>query len=357
MLHAVVMAGGSGTRFWPLSRAAVPKQLLAFATPRPLVVETVERLEGLVPAERVHVVTNAAYAERVRELLPAVPGDQVIPEPCGRDTAPCIALAAALIAEDDPDGVMAVLAADHVIEPAGEFRTGLARGAAVVARSPRTLVTFGIRPTRAATGYGYIERGAPRGEVDGVPWYEVAAFREKPDQPTAEQFVQSGRFLWNGGIFLWRADAILERLERHLPELMRRLPAVVSEMKEKGRIAEATFAALPRISIDFGILEKDQDVAVLEAAFRWDDVGSFAALERVLAPDPTGNVAVGEVSAVDARGNVLVGRPGHRVAVLGVRDLVVVATADVTLVCRKEDAERVKEMVEALRREGATDLL
>ncbi len=357
MLHAVVMAGGSGTRFWPMSRSARPKQLLSLVTERPLLEETVARLEGLVPGERVHVVTNAAYADRTREMLSGVPPRQVIAEPCGRDTAACIALASALIARKDEDAVLAVLPADHVVSPAEAFRAALAQAAAILDRSRDTLVTFGITPSRPATGYGYIERGEARGDAQGATWYRVDSFREKPDEETAKRFLADGRFLWNAGIFVFRATSMLDRISRYLPNLAAALPAVVEELESTGAISTERYASLEKISIDYGVFEKDDDVAVLEATFGWDDVGSFAALERVLEKDAHRNCGVGPRITTGARDNVVVTSDDHHVALLGVEGLVVVHTPDATLVCRKEDAENVKALVTRLQEEGREGLL
>lgn len=349
MLHAVVMAGGSGTRFWPLSRAAKPKQMLALVSERPLLLETVLRLDGLVPPERVHVVTNARYADGARALLPDVPARNVVPEPVGRDTSACIGLAAELLRRKDKDAVMAVLAADHVVDPVADFRAALASAAALVAKRPATLVTFGIRPTRPATGYGYVERGEALREGG----FAVKGFREKPDLETAQKLVAAGTFFWNAGIFVFRADAILGRLARDLPELAAALPRVADEYERTGSIERASYERLTKVSIDYGVMEKDRDLAMIETSFQWDDVGSFAALERVLPKDEAGNRSLGDVRAIDAAGNVVVAGRDHLVALIGVSDLCVVHTPDATLVCRKQDAERVKEMVGRLEREGS----
>lgn len=357
MLHAVVMAGGSGTRFWPMSRSALPKQMLALVTQRPLLEETVRRLDGLIPRDRVMVVTNQAYAQAARDLLVGVPAGNVVPEPCGRDTAPCIALAATLALDTDRDAVLAVLAADHVVATDEEFRATLARAERVIAERPSSLVTFGVKPTRPATGYGYLERGAELGRVADRPYYRVAAFREKPDAATAERFLAAGTFYWNAGIFVFRADAILARIARFLPDLARELPGVAAEHREHGTIKEESYSRLQKISIDFGVMEKDDDVVALEATFSWDDVGSFAALERVLERDREGNCGFGPRATIDARDNVVVAGDGELIALIGVSDLVVVRTADATLVCRKGDAERVKEMVALLEKRGERRLL
>lgn len=357
MLHGVVMAGGAGTRFWPRSRADRPKQLLSLVTEKALLVETVHRLGGLIDGPQIHVITNASYADRIREMLPEVPKGQVVAEPCGRDTAPCIGLAASLIHRQDPDGVMAILPADHVVEPETAFREALGAANSVIEASPSTLLTFGVAPNRPATGYGYIERGEVRGEVGGTPWYGVNSFREKPDLETAGKMIEAGNFLWNAGIFVFRASAILERLQRFLPELSKMLPSVADELLKTGEIEEATFAALPRISIDYGVLEKDDDVGVMEAPFQWDDVGSFAALTRVLETDSEGNCVLGSATILESEGNVIIADEDHHIAIMGARDLVVVHSSDATLVCRKEDAERVKDIVSKLTDGGHHHLL
>ena len=357
MLHAVIMAGGSGTRFWPMSRASRPKQMLALVTQRTLIEETVGRLEGLVPGERTHVITNAAYAHTIRGFLPGIPPSQVVAEPCGRNTAACIGLAASLIERADGDAVMAVLPADHVVQPSESFRNALSRAVQIVEQRRSSLLTFGIVPSRAATGYGYIERGDELELPGDGPYFQVASFREKPEAAVAESFLQSGRYFWNAGIFVFRARAMLERIELHLPELAARLPEVASVHAETGEIPKALYAALPAVSIDNGVFEKDRDVLVLPADFGWDDVGSFAALERVMQADSQGNHVLGEVTALDATGNIVASEAEHRVALIGVSGLVIVHTADATLVCRKEDAERVKELVQQLGSEGLSELL
>ncbi|MBK6941875.1 MAG: NTP transferase domain-containing protein [Planctomycetes bacterium] len=357
MDHAVIMAGGSGTRFWPKSRARLPKQLLSLVTGQPLLVDTVVRLDGLFARERVRVITNSAYADASRALLDGVPARNVVAEPCGRDTAACIALAATLIDRDDPDAVVCVLPADHVVSPAADFRAAIARAIDVVRTRPDALLTFGVKPTRAATGYGYIERGDTLGSSRGVPFFRVASFREKPDAATAQRFVDSGQFSWNAGVFVFRARTMMHAIERHLPDLAAAVPAIADEWASTGSITQARYAELRKISIDYGVFEKERDVVVMEATFGWDDVGSFAALSRVLPHDSRGNAVVGSATVLDAKDNVVLSEPGHHVALLGVEGLVVVHTDDATLVCRRDDAERVKEIVAQLERGGHRELL
>ena len=357
MLHGVIMAGGSGTRFWPVSRARRPKQLLALVTERSLLEETILRLDGLVPQARIHILTNASYADQIRKLIPGVPSNQVVAEPCGRDTAACIGLAAALIVRSDPEAVLATLPADHVVRPKEAFQAALRCASQAIEAEPGALLTFGIPPTRPATGYGYIERGQELGRADGQAFFRVDSFREKPDAATAERFLEQGQFLWNAGIFVFRARAMLDSIERHLPELSRRLPGVLEALDQTGEIPLSLYSDLPKISVDYGVLERERDVVVMTAQFDWDDVGSFAALERVVKGDAAGNRALGRLAALEAEENLVIASADHLVALIGVKDLVVVHTADATLVCHKQAAERVKDLVALLRTEQQDDVL
>jgi mannose-1-phosphate guanylyltransferase len=350
MLHAIVMAGGSGTRFWPRSRERSPKQLQAIGTERALVVETCARVAGLVAPECVHVITNAAYADQVRGLLPRLPADNIVGEPIGRDTAAAIGLAAERVLARDANAEMIVMPADHVIAPVAQFERAVRAAQAVLAAQPETLITFGIKPTYPATGFGYIKRGRKLADREGVPVYAVQAFTEKPKLPAAEEFLRAGDHYWNAGIFAWRAATIRALIERFLPELA----AGLAELRQRP-LAEI-YPRLPKISIDYAILEKAPDRTVIEAPFAWDDVGSWRALERHTRADDRGNVAVGEVALVDASNNVIDARDGL-VALIGVSDLVVVHTPDVTLVCPKERAEEVKQIIEQLKARGATHFL
>ena len=226
MLHAVIMAGGSGTRFWPKSRRDRPKQLLNLSGRGSMLQQTVARVGPLAPPDRVWIITGADQAQAVREQLPDLPPRNVVAEPCPRDTAPCVGLAAALLLKEDPDAIMAVMPADHVIAPAETFRKTLAAAVKVVEADPSAFVTLGVRPTRPETGYGYIERGESLGEIDGIAMHRVKQFREKPDRPTAERFLAEGRFAWNAGIFIWKARAILDALALHRPGLAAALARV-----------------------------------------------------------------------------------------------------------------------------------
>jgi mannose-1-phosphate guanylyltransferase len=349
-IHAVLLAGGKGTRFWPASRAARPKQLLPIVSERTMVQETVARLHPLVEADRVWVVTGRDHADEIRRQLPTVSPEHVVVEPVGRNTAAAIGLAARLIARAEPDATMIVLPSDHHVKDAEGLRGTFARAVAIAHRE-RVLVTIGIAPTRPETGYGYIERGS---EIGNDAW-RVARFREKPDVVTAEQFVGSGRFFWNSGMFVWRASVVLDELARHLPETDRRLADIVAVWGDADAFARG-YAALADVSIDYGVLEKAANVAVVAGEFDWDDIGSWTALARHWPKDANGNVVRGRVVALDSNGNLVVTE--KRVAALvGVDDLIVVETADALLVCRRDRAQDVKRVIDELERRGWRDVL
>ena len=347
-LYAVVMAGGSGTRFWPASREARPKQFLAIAHERALLDETVRRLDGLVPMENVLVVAGAAHAELVRETLPDLRERNLLLEPAPRNTLPCVALAALEIARRDPEATQIVLPSDHVIEPTEAFQSTL-RAAAVVAGDEGALVTIGVRPSHPATGYGYIEAGRAVSDVLGSEVFEVARFVEKPTAERAREFVAQGGFFWNAGIFVWTTEAIRAALEVHAPRTLAALAGVGSAAPDD---LAAVYASIEAVSVDVGVMEKAGSVRVLPIAYTWSDVGSWSALVEVLAADETGNLRAGGGTLVteDARGNVVYAQDGHLTALVGVEDLVVVHARGATLVVPKERAQDVRLIVERLSR-------
>lgn len=347
-IFVVLMAGGSGTRFWPLSRRARPKQVLSIVEDQPMIRGTVERLGPLAEPSRVLVVTGADQAEAIRLVLPEIPPRNVLCEPTPRNTAPCLGLAAAVAHERDPDAVLLCLPADHFIWPVSDFRDA-ARRALERANDGRTLVTFGVRPTRPATGYGYIREGSEM--APGIR--RVAEFVEKPDRATAEGYFASGQYRWNSGMFAWRADVFLEETAAHLPDVKRGLDRI----REDADCLAEVFPTLPSISVDYGIMEQTDRAEVIAADFDWDDVGSFGAIERLVDADDAGNRARGDLLAIDASRVTAIAPAGHLVAAIGVEDLVVVVTDDATLVCRRKDAERVKLMVAELKKRGRTELL
>lgn len=358
MLHAVIMAGGSGTRFWPASRKLVPKQLLALSGQRTMIQSTVDRLGDLIPPDRQMIVTNKILAEAVREQLPELPAANVVGEPCKRDTAPCVGLAAAIIKRIDADGTMVVMPSDHVIASAEKFQAALAAAEKLIDEDPTRIVTFGIKPTYPAESFGYIQR-ADEIPADGVSAFRVEKFREKPDRATAESYVDAGTFYWNSGIFLWRASTILDALAKNVPEMSKHLHAIAGAMgtPEFDAVLEREFTAIKGTSIDYAVMESYDNVVMIEAPFPWDDVGSWQALSRLNDPDEHGNTVVGSHIGIDTKGSIVMAQEGHTVVTIDVEDLIVVQTADATLVAPKHAEERVREAVKALEERGMTDKL
>lgn len=355
-LHPVIMAGGSGTRFWPLSRREKPKQFLPLASENPLVVDTLLRLSPLTKPEDAFVVCGALHAESVRGLLPQLPASQVIVEPEARNTAPAIGLAALHVSAKDPEGVMLVLPSDHHISDVEAFRNTLASAAALA--SEGYLTTIGITPSRPDTGFGYIHTGAPLGQRLGLEAMRVQAFVEKPDFDRAKSYLASGDYLWNAGIFALRVDVILEQIALHLPKLHLALQALRPTLgtPEYQATLERVFAQTEPTSIDYGIMEQAQKIACVPGDFGWSDVGSFAALSEVRPVDAQGNVSDPASVLVDSRGCVVVGGTKTIVAV-GLTDLVIVDTGDTLLVVPKSRAQDVRKAVEALGKRGLSHLL
>lgn len=348
--YAILMAGGSGTRFWPASRKDRPKQFLPIASDRPLLRDTYARLDGFVDADHVLVVTAAHQADLVREVLPELPAENLLVEPEGRNTAPCIALAAFEVERRDPDAVQVVLAADHVIDPPEAFRRTLT-AAAEQARSGGYLITLGIRPTSPATGYGYIRAGEQVAEVDGLPIFHVDRFVEKPDRASAEGFVKSGRFYWNSGNFVWSTPSILEAYRTFLPEVH----AALKDANTPEALAKV-YPDLPADPVDKAIMERSDNVLMLPIDYSWSDVGSWAALMAVHAADENGNRAAlaegAQLVVEDSDGCIAYAEGDGLIALLGVHDLIVVRAGNATLVCPRDRAEDVKALVERLKREG-----
>ena len=358
MLHAVIMAGGAGTRFWPLSRAATPKQLLDLAGGRTMIQATVDRLRGLVPAERTLVVTNRQLVEPIQQQLPELGSNQIIGEPCKRDTAPCIGLAANLLSNVDPDATLVVMPSDHLIQPAEKFQQAVTAAVALVNERPERIVTFGIRPTYAAESFGYIERGEAL-PGPGVSAFKVSRFREKPARRIAEEYFAAGNFLWNSGIFVWKARTILAALERNEPEMFAHLQAIAAAEGKPGyaETLDREFTAIRGKSIDFAVLEHYREVAVIEAPFTWDDIGSWQALARSTGSDADGNTFQGKHLAIRTAGSIIRSSDDHLIVTLGVRDCIVVHTPDATLVASKQEEEAIREVVKALGERGWKEYL
>lgn len=352
-LHPVILAGGSGTRFWPLSRRDRPKQLLPLASAQPLVVETAARLEGMARREDTIVVCGAGHADAIRGMLPDA--GRVLVEPAARSTAPAIGLAALLVAAEDPEGILVVLPSDHAIGDLDTFRGAVAK-AANAAREG-ALVTLGIHPTRPETGFGYIKVGEAHPFEAGAR--KALGFVEKPDRRKAEGYLLSGDYLWNAGIFVFRADRILQELDTWAPEVGKILhkirPTVGTSRFEEA--LETWFPRAPGISIDYAVMEKTGAIAVVPGDFGWSDLGTFHALADVIPADADDNVVRGKVVAIQSRRNVVVGQEGKTVALVGCSDLVVIDTGDALLVCPRDRAQDVRKVVEALEARGIDELL
>lgn len=362
MLHVMVMAGGGGTRFWPRSRNARPKQFLTFSGERSLLQGTIDRTAAVVPPERTWVITGAAYTDETAKQLPELPADHIVGEPFRRDTAPCVGLGAALIAATDPDATIVVTPADHVIEPEREYQRALHAAEQFATDHPECLFTFGIRPTFPSQGYGYIHRGAKVGDRNGVPLYTVNEFKEKPSAEVATRFVESGEYDWNSGIFVWKARTILEQLHAHRPDISAACVRIADAWNTPNRETafRDIYEGINGTSIDFAVMQEAGRaglVRVLRAPYTWDDVGSWLALERHNPQDAAGNTVQGDgVMLIDTSGCVVSADPGHLIATIGVSDLVVIQAGKAVLVARKQDEARVKEIVDRLKKGGQEHL-
>jgi mannose-1-phosphate guanylyltransferase len=342
--YALILAGGSGMRFWPLSRRTTPKQLLRLFSNQTLLEETLERLHGLVPPDNILILTNQEQETSVRKLLQKHPPENIFCEPVKRDTAAAIALGVGLIANRDASATMAVLPADHRIPDHIAFQHDM-RIAADAAEQTGDLVTIGVTPTWACPGFGYIERGRKMPGASDL--FEVVRFREKPNSDLAESFVRSGNFYWNAGMFIWTVKAILTELNRHAPDLAEFVSAI-RHTHDREKILKERFPTLRKLSIDYAIMEKASRVLVKPATFEWDDVGNWAAIAKYLKSYPAENSANCRLTTDRASNNVVFSHDGVDVALLGVSDLIVVQTKDAILVCNRHEVESLKKLVAVL---------
>jgi mannose-1-phosphate guanylyltransferase len=354
MLHALIMAGGGGTRFWPRSRQKRPKQFLTLSGDRTLLQQALERVEASVPPECAWIITAAGQRELTLQQAAGLPAERIIGEPCGRDTAACIALGASLIARQDPAAVMLVMPADHVIEPVQEFRRAAHVAERMAEEHPDALITFGIPPTYPATGYGYIQRGPALAQRQGVSVYRVQAFREKPSHELAERFFASGDYYWNSGIFVWKAETILRALRERVPPLFSAVQRIADAWPtaECERVLQREYEGLDRISIDYAVMEHATEVLVVQAPFHWDDVGSWLALERMNPQDAEGNTVLGLHAGLSTKNCVIVGDKGRLIATIGVANLLIVQDGDATLVADRREEGTIKQLVELLKKKG-----
>lgn len=351
MWCAVIMAGGKGERFWPWSRSSVPKQFLNLVGDSSLLQATVKRVSRVIPLERIYLVTGLEYVGLIRAQLPSLPSGNIIIEPVGRDTAPCVGLAGLYLERNDPDSVMAVLPADHVIRDEEGF-LDIFRAALETADRFDGLVTIGVKPTRPETGYGYIKMGPSQGKIRDQEVFRVERFTEKPDLKTAREFLEEGVYLWNSGMFFWRTSTLRREIKTHLPDVHQRLERIAVDLgtPSEWETLEEEFPKMQKISVDYGIMERAKDVSVIPGEFGWDDAGSWSALERVMGVDREGNVLSGKVVAVDTSRSVIQSR-NRLIATLGISDLIVVETDDAVLVCKKGREQDVKALLARLKKE------
>jgi mannose-1-phosphate guanylyltransferase len=355
MLHAMIMAGGGGTRFWPRSRRRRPKQFLTLSGDRSLLQQALDRIDACaVPPERSWVVTAEAYRDQTHEQLPTLPMDNIVGEPVGRDTAPCIGLGAALVARNDPDAVLIMTPADHVIEPVALFRTAAHVAVQLAEENPAALVTCGVPPTFPATGYGYIHRGPEIARRQGVSVSKVQGFKEKPPADLAERYVASGEYFWNSGIFVWKAAAVLNELKIQRPELHAAVGRIAAawDTPQRDEVFRREYDAVERVSIDFAVMEHAREVLVVQAPYRWDDVGSWLALERMNPQDVDGNTVLANHCGINTKNCVIVGDSSRVVGTLGVQNLLIVQDGDATLVADRRDEGAVKQLVDMLQKKS-----
>lgn len=353
MLYAVIMAGGSGTRFWPWSRKKTPKQLLKITGQDTMIKQTVNRITDKISSENIYVVTTACLADSIKAELSQIPAKNIISEPFGRNTAACIGLAATIILNRDADAVMAVMTADHIIEPPDLFLKAL-QCAEKLATETNALITFGIKPNEPSVNYGYIQRSEDMINLQDFQIYDVKCFTEKPDRATAEGFVQSGEYYWNSGIFVWSVSTILDNIKTLMPELSQGLERIGKSIDtpDESNIIYNEYEKFDNISIDYGVMEKASNVRIIEADFKWDDVGSWLAIERLNNSDQDNNTILSKHCGIDTHGNIIIGDNEHLIATINVSDMIIVSTKDVTMVCNKNNAEDIKKLTDLLKERG-----
>jgi len=356
-MYAVIMAGGVGTRFWPRSRFKRPKQLLKILDDKTMIQATVNRLDGLINPDKILVVTTEPQIEEIKEQLPFLKSENLIVEPKGKNTAPCIGLSAVILKHRDPDAVMAVLPADHRILNEQLFRNVLAAAGETAAKRD-CLVTIGIHPTCPATGYGYIQVNGKVDEINAIDIFKVKTFAEKPDLPTAQRFLASGDFLWNSGMFIWKAKSILMEIEESLPELYDGLMEIEKYLgtKSQDEVIKKVYCTIKSISIDYGVMEQSENVVVLKGEIDWNDVGSWDEIYKMSPHDPDKNVIIGDHIVKDTKG-CLIDSPNRFVATVGLENLIIIDTDDAILVCRRDMAQQVKDLVDAMKRKNLEQYL
>ncbi|MEI6211286.1 MAG: sugar phosphate nucleotidyltransferase [bacterium] len=347
--YAVILAGGRGERFWPLSTAARPKQFLTLFGGKTLLAQAVDRLAGLIPPERILVITSRDLVDATRAAAANLPAANIVGEPVGRDTAAACALACALVTQRDPQGVVCILTADQLMADAVTFRQILA-DSVTVATAREVIVTIGIQPTYPSTGFGYIEAGENLKTTTPTTFQQAIRFVEKPDAAVAAGYLKGGRHYWNAGMFIWRVSVMQQAIEQHAPHLLELCrKAAATPPAQLDALLDAIYPPLPKISVDFAIMEHLSNIVMARGAFGWDDVGTWAAAANHLPADAAGNVVVGDCEAVDAADNVVISE-GRLTAVLGLKNVVVVQTGNVTLVCDRDRVQDLKKLVQQVGR-------
>lgn len=351
----VIMAGGRGERFWPQSREATPKHLLPIVGDRPMLAQTVERVAGVVPAANIFVLTTRSQLEGCRRICPGLPPANIVAEPMGRDTAAATGLAMLLVKQRSPTAAFAMLPADHVIHDTAEYAK-LLNVAFEAAEAADVLVTLGIKPATPETGFGYIQSAGPWRKISGRDVLAVRRFVEKPNRETAMGYLASGDYFWNAGMFVWRVPVVEAAFQAHAAELYAGLAKLEAAARTAAGWAPALteiYPTLKKISVDYALMEKSSNVVVVPATFDWDDVGAWPAIAKHFTPDSAGNVLRGLAMVEGGSGNIVVSDDGHLTAVVGASDLVVVHTAEATLVCPKDKAQEIKALLERLKQDPA----
>lgn len=356
-MYAAIMAGGSGTRLWPRSRREKPKQYQALYSDNTLLQETVKRLEPLIDHENIYVIANASHETLVKEQLSWIPKGNFIGEPMGKDTAPAVGIIATLIHHSDPDAIMLVTPADHVIAKEKQFRQLLEVAAQVASDGPN-VITIGIRPTFPATGYGYIQMAETHTVIDTVDIFDVVSFKEKPDIHTAEEYVASWRYVWNSGMFIWSAKTVLDLYRDHAPDIYKLLLRYDSAIgtPNESKVFEEVYEAFPRISVDYAILEHANNIHVIPASIGWNDLGSWSSLQEIMEPDEDGNAIIGNHLGIDTH-NCLIYAKDRLVTTVGLDNMIVVDAGDVVLVLPSGRSQDIKVLLEQLKKEGKTQYL
>jgi len=357
-MYAVIMSGGVGSRFWPVSRVEKPKQFLSLTGGNSLIRETFDRVLPIIPRENIYTVTGRRYVDLIREELPELLPSNLLAEPVGKNTAPCIGYACSVISARDEDAVVVILPADHYIRDADGFRR-VVKDAAVFSDEKKTILTIGIKPALAETGYGYIHASTPIDSPSGNQAFKVSSFLEKPDPETARSYVEAGDYFWNAGIFISPAAVMLGSIRKHLPEMSRGLSRLTESFGTEREAAalEEFYRVVQAESIDYGVMEREKDIYMVRGEFGWSDLGSWGSTYHLAPKDEENNALIsGELLSIDSRG-CYVDAEGKIVVLIGVSDLVAVSTNDAILICKKELSQKVKEVVELLKSEGRSELL